>query len=325
MAKNVVYHYCRLESFVNILKYKTIRLSDIHKLNDKMETKAFLELLKIATTKEIFANYKEYNMCFIQGMSEESSVNYMINAIINQVKNYDDLIRYAVCFSGDGDQLNQWIRYANDGKGVAIGFKTKCLNQIAKKDTDLQFQKVTYIDEKNISNNPIILNYSKKIMNSFIEHVTSNETERLLTDACNTHLWLRWFNELIDDSMFYKHSSFEYEKEWRLILKDDGLIRSGDNWGEYYNWKDGEYDSIMCKLFPNGLQFRSTEDNIISYLDLNFSEFVDDYILDNIVIGPNCKLNINDISQILQHFSFPVDEMLDNDNIRKSKSPYRII
>lgn len=37
--KKSIYHYCSLETFSQIIKNKTIRLSDLNKTNDYMEKK----------------------------------------------------------------------------------------------------------------------------------------------------------------------------------------------------------------------------------------------------------------------------------------------
>jgi hypothetical protein len=43
---DTVYHYCSLETFLNIINNKTIRLSDINKSNDYLETKTTIEFKK---------------------------------------------------------------------------------------------------------------------------------------------------------------------------------------------------------------------------------------------------------------------------------------
>ena len=37
MDKNIVYHYCNLNTFYSIISNKTLRLSDITKSNDQLE------------------------------------------------------------------------------------------------------------------------------------------------------------------------------------------------------------------------------------------------------------------------------------------------
>jgi hypothetical protein len=71
---------------------------------------------------------------------------------------------------------------------------------------------------------------------------------------------------------------------------------------------------------PKGLQFRSIGDNIISYLDLSFKDYIDE-VIDYIFIGPSCKVQIDDIYQMVQHFGF---WNFDEEHIYLSKSPYRL-
>ena len=54
-------------------------------------------------------------------------------------------ITFATCFSGSENLLSQWYRYADNGKGVAIGFDRKILeklNEIHK--YYIRFEKVSY-------------------------------------------------------------------------------------------------------------------------------------------------------------------------------------
>jgi len=52
----LIYHYCSLETFVQIIKNKTIRLSDLDKTNDYMEKRWGMELLQEALKGELEDN-----------------------------------------------------------------------------------------------------------------------------------------------------------------------------------------------------------------------------------------------------------------------------
>ena len=40
--------------------------------------------------------------------------------------------RYICCFSGDGDLLSQWRAYADDGRGISVGFKKSQIKDFLK-------------------------------------------------------------------------------------------------------------------------------------------------------------------------------------------------
>lgn len=60
----------------------------------------------------------------------------------------DSMLTYVVCFSEKMDCLSQWRGYADDGKGISIGFCKKMLESLPKiMHHNLSFSKVIY-DEK---------------------------------------------------------------------------------------------------------------------------------------------------------------------------------
>lgn len=92
-----------------------------------------------------------------------------------------------------------------------------------------------------------------------------------------------------------KHLSFKQEKEWRLILQDE-LTKDNNEWVDWYNLSDTmkeEYtrEHPIFSLFPHGIEFRTTEDNVISYMDLNFESVIDE-IISEIWIGPKRTFHI---------------------------------
>lgn len=53
------------------------------------------------------------------------------------------------CMSRDGDTLSQWRGYADDGKGVSIGFSESFLHDLIKGNRQIQLHKVIYnLDEQ---------------------------------------------------------------------------------------------------------------------------------------------------------------------------------
>ena len=81
MHKNTpktVYHYCSLDNFLNIVKNKTIRLSDVNKYNDYLELKSLLNSIENATLKiseeSDLAKYESFIYC----MDSKSAVKLSI-------------------------------------------------------------------------------------------------------------------------------------------------------------------------------------------------------------------------------------------------------
>ena len=89
----LLYHYCSVETFFNIITNQTLRLTNIQYMNDAKELHYGLDLL------------------------EEADDVYKIK---NEDRDYIEI--YAMCFSEEGDLLSQWRGYGNNAEGLSIGF-----------------------------------------------------------------------------------------------------------------------------------------------------------------------------------------------------------
>lgn len=106
----VIYHYCSVSGFMNILQNQCLWLTEASFTNDAWENRMldpiFEEALEqlveegeIACSQMDLARdlYYHHSACFI----------------------------YLGCFSEEGDILPQWRSYADDGRGFAIGFNPR--------------------------------------------------------------------------------------------------------------------------------------------------------------------------------------------------------
>jgi hypothetical protein len=108
---DTVYHYCSLDTFLSILKNKTIRMSDINKSNDYLETKSTISFIKKAAfdlaNKASLSRYKQIML----GVDNEDAIRYLIETVMNRFLKYNDTLVYAACFSEKTDLLSQWLEY----------------------------------------------------------------------------------------------------------------------------------------------------------------------------------------------------------------------
>lgn len=102
-----------------------------------------------------------------------------------------------------------------------------------------------------------------------------------------------------------KNPAFSEEKEWRLCIGMTPECRIGVK-GKF---KDMEMSEI--KLYSN-------DRKITSYCDLSFEKKKKDFIK-KIYLGPNCKMNENDMIHILNILRFNANEI----EILPSKASYR--
>lgn len=188
-----IYHYCSLETFMAIIEKKELWCSNILKMNDSSEEKylefvleeycreikkelkkdeKYLKQIKLRQKIEEAKSEKEKQNAILEykttniGKKTNEKIN-LLNKIrkkllVNTILKREilDISRYICCFSENGDILSQWRAYADDGKGLAIGFNVKKIEELLKnlnerennglKIAESELAKVIYIKKKRI-------------------------------------------------------------------------------------------------------------------------------------------------------------------------------
>lgn len=139
---DVLYHYCSLYIFCNIMKNHSIRLSDVTKSNDSNE----LVWATWQCETAVIEKFLEY--------SNRMKVNYDFrntrfrdfNKIADKYQFMDtskSIKSWIFCLSEKEDNFGQWRGYADDGYGVSIGFnKNYFMSKIVPKE--FQFDRMYY-------------------------------------------------------------------------------------------------------------------------------------------------------------------------------------
>lgn len=260
--KKIVYHYCSLETFMNIAQNKTIWLSHSRNTNDKTEC--------LYALQNIVSVLKKYN-------STEKN-DELINEIIRETESITDF-PYIFCCSKDKDLLSQWSKYGDNGKGIAIGFDINCIPHI------------NMLGEGNFTNNLIIdeVNYNMKGFDEII--IKSAQTlpllkEKGLSDKIIKESIIDFYKML---SIFIKNKGFKEEKEVRFVLKANytHILRALNKKSQTKEHK--EQPKIL---------FRAKNNNIISYFELKF----DEKAITEIIIGPKCNVDFNQLTLFLSEY-----------------------
>ncbi len=128
----LVFHYCRPEAFIEIVRGRSIWLSASYTMDDATERSwGYSVFQKVAKALE-----PDTGPEFIS----------QIAAPVIAGDNYSMLM--IACFSLDADVLSQWRAYGDDGRGFAIGFSPKAIQAPGKQlrvlyDEDAQIQELT--------------------------------------------------------------------------------------------------------------------------------------------------------------------------------------
>lgn len=106
--EEIVYHYCSLEGFLSIIKNASLWISDISKSNDCIEGSYIYNKIKSRIEREL-------------EITPEDLHAWKTGCKVNEVADHL-MLTYVACFSERKDCLSQWRDYADDGKGISIGF-----------------------------------------------------------------------------------------------------------------------------------------------------------------------------------------------------------
>lgn len=339
-----VYHYCSLDGFINIMKNKSLWLSDVRKSNDSDECMYLFKHLKVLIKNSNEANdfIKKLALKYVKAYEaqyEYSSLEkpYKRNAELSNIQIPYDQIPivdskvpsvHAICFSEAPDLLSQWRGYAEDGTGIAIGFRTHFLGgdsgMFMIRDDEgyhrcANFDAVNYDDnavfELTECKSPLIM----KLCSDEIQ-LDGNQFEmkELIDGAINEYL-----NQLEFQSITHKSSGFAEEREHRIFITDPLDFIGGyppKMFAKHpINKKDEDKLERHCFFNLSELKFRAKNCDIVSYYELFFNKIMDDFIAE-INIGPKCKARTSDIEFMLKNFGY---KNVDGIYIHRSRLSYR--
>lgn len=208
----IIYHYCGVEAFMEIIKSRTLWLTDLYQTNDAKEGKEIIDVVRAVLVDE---------------KVEERNIAQWANSFARTSKSHGG---YGFCMSEDGDVLSQWRGYAQDGMGFSIGFDREKLNQLAKKrhEKDLAsvfvLQKVEYDFERQKEAIRMIATGIAKVLKdgAFLHGMPhgllgppDEETIEKRRIAFNGLIFSNMMLAM-GDRLTIKNKAFKEEKEWRL-------------------------------------------------------------------------------------------------------------
>ena len=267
IKKKTLYHYTSIPVLYSILRNKELWFGNTARMNDKEEITFFIK------------NMEE------ELKQDKSLKTKKIKDIFNEINNrLQDEYPYAMCLSLLNDDVAQWERYADNAKGIEIGFNFNNLKDLLK-GQNVIFNEVFY--EENVKSHEHY-NYLKEyILDGNFSNGFSN------------------IDELIDNflacSYLYKHPSFKSEKEFRIVT----LWRRIPNFSE-----------ISCEL-NNGQIKQVLKVNIEKLCNHRKIDFED--LIDEIVIGPRSLQSEKELKLFLKEIK--LDKLVNK--VRYSECPLR--
>lgn len=193
MDKKIYYHYCSVETFVSIMSTSTLRFGNPLNMNDSAEIIWLMEALRDFVEERKKYQHIVKNWRLIESMTREI------------LTSLGGGIPYIACMSNDGDVLSQWRAYANDGRGVAIGFNTAYL--------DSQVNQMPVVYDRDAQKYII----EGKVHVKFLDELEGAAKNQNIEDIYQKTKKI--LSHLIQNALVCKNPAFQEEQEYRLILK----------------------------------------------------------------------------------------------------------
>ena len=128
---NIIYHYTTIEALQGMLfGNRELWLGDSSFMNDTKELTEFIDRLKNEIISSVHNIDKEKCKSFFQKVYECAKKNYP----------------YIMSFSKRRDDAAQWERYANNAKGICIGFYKNKLDSLKRKIKEPFFLQTVFYD-----------------------------------------------------------------------------------------------------------------------------------------------------------------------------------
>lgn len=254
--EELIYHYCRPESFLAIVTSRCMWFSAFYTLNDVYERGWGYSIFEKAS----------------ETLNEETGSKFIGKIFEPVIAGYLHTMLMIGCFSLDPDVLSQWRAYADDGRGFAIGFSPK-LMKIPAKPLRVLYDQAAQVQE-------LVGN---------LKHVYEVEKASGFnySDEFRSHLFHMGL-----DLCAYKHPAFREEREIRFVhccgmISEEGskkLMPLGAR------GPDGERLSE-----PLDIHFRMRDGVLVPYVIIDYSNKGAVTPIKEIVLGPqneNAKSNI---------------------------------
>jgi Protein of unknown function (DUF2971). len=246
----VLYHYSKTENLQSILNSNIIRASNIKKLNDNLEYDYGFNLAKKLIQE------KDYDLDFKK----------ILLAELNQYKKnyYQEL--YILSFSRDGDNLPLWKIYSDKNfKGYCLGFDYEAIDfDVADANKELNKIKAISLCHGNVIYK---LEKQKDILYGLVDEfekyylTTKKESDDDFKKILNSWHW----NELVNYFTLFKHPSFRWEEEYRIVYYVDEIKEPYLEVKLSYNKENGQLPLSEIRVAPKNK-------NPKAYIKLLFSD-----------------------------------------------------
>jgi hypothetical protein len=253
---STLWHYTSYVGFQGIVTSKTIWATEYRFLNDRTE---FLHAKELA--QKLVDEEPEF-------VGEQFPARHMLRKAVHGVFNtghlHEERLRIMVAsFSEEGDQLSQWRGYADNSRGVSIGFDLRHIRPPSNIGTAVTFAPCLYKQADKSALLKSAFAYYRNGLQEWWDSIqdiarkkakSSVVDPQFVTQLISEHskkldevIWRGYTNlqfDLLRIAPLLKDGGFSEEKEWRLVLPQEAIM--------------------LPTKHP--LEFRPTRDTLVPYI-----------------------------------------------------------
>ncbi len=299
---HAVYHYCSVETFYNIIRNHTLRLSDIEKSNDFMEKKwAIHQCL-------------DYIKCNLDNPDYPCSrspllARQLLESMEQQFHSYNMTI-LACCFSSKRDLLSQWRGYGDNGAGVSIGIDAPSRFAQAHDRTRQYFRAPQSANDlpSNLCFHKI--QYSTEEIQDTVMHLFSIFLNWLPLENSIEKIAHALVRTIYPALPFFKSRAFSEESEWLCVyfprLPAPPYIDETFDEPEFQDLLQAQKQTLVLDSFTlQPMEYRLRQRNLVPYRDLAFDAAEQPFIR-SVTIGPKCPLDRETVKLFLELHGIPI-------------------
>lgn len=302
----IYYHYTSLNALYSIVKTKTFWLTSLKSSNDKKElyykSETFLEDFFKVCNHEKDIDVQKY----FQLIKKSIKLNNVDFVTACKQETYP----YALCLSEQKDNLTHWSRYAENCKGVCIGVNVSSLRVLMQRMAITAFGvgvydigKVLYSSEEKEG---FIRNIIITIINELSKQkgIDSDNIQEIIrkggyTYAASAYTLLARFakdNSFVDeDEVRLYHETASINQTLHLIDSMSSSIGQ-----KLYTNLIKNFNEFVSQLHLDEEKFCMTTRGIRSYKELCFEQVWGSGTIPEIVLGPMCMQNKNELRHFLK-------------------------
>lgn len=264
---NILHHYTSLNALLSILKSQEIWLSSSSDMNDYKESVFYLENL-------------EKELLLIIDDKDKTKFQTFWAKLKCRLENEKPFL---MSLSNSNDDISQWDRYADKGRGVVISFNKQALDFFRYNGYSVDKVIYGYQEKKNYFYKciPAYISQNKQVLKSNNWDFDDGAIDNILSCASSV-----------------KHHGFRMESETRIVKLTNIPLKN--------------FEHIEQKLVGNRIK------NML-IVDLKKTTLKIEDLVDEVILGPCVEFDIDEFIQVVKKDIPCIEKIV----IKKSDIPFR--